>query len=232
MAKSLEKLSSGFRINRAGDDAAGLVISEKLRSQVSGLKVATRNAQDGISVIQTAEGALTETHALLQRVRDLAVQGANSGGNDRTARDAAAAEVTQALSEIDRIANATKFGGQTLLNGTGVPDTTKNFTFQVGSEAGVTNQVSVAVNAMDSASLDLRQQGAETAASQTSAALTTVTTSAANNTLTIDLGGGTSATMTLANNAYANTDPGRQLLADDVNAKIAASSLAGKVTAT
>src|SRR4051794_40622404 len=77
MARSLEKLSSGFRINRAGDDAAGLVVSEKLRSQVNGLKVATRNAQDGISVIQTAEGALTETHALLQRVRDLAVQSAN-----------------------------------------------------------------------------------------------------------------------------------------------------------
>src|SRR4051794_27280604 len=81
MAKSLEKLSSGFRINRAGDDAAGLVVSEKLRSQVNGLKVAQRNAQDGISVIQTAEGALTETHALLQRVRDLSVQAANTGAN-------------------------------------------------------------------------------------------------------------------------------------------------------
>src|SRR3954468_379812 len=133
MAKSLEKLSSGFRINRAGDDAAGLVISEKLRSQVGGLKVATRNAQDGISVIQTAEGALTETHALLQRVRDLAVQSSNLGANDSTARQAASDEVKQALSEIDRIANATKFGGQTLLNGTGAAGSTKNFTFQVGS---------------------------------------------------------------------------------------------------
>src|SRR3982750_3861136 len=113
MAKSLEKLSSGFRINRAGDDAAGLVVSEKLRSQVGGLKVAQRNAQDGISVIQTAEGALTETHALLQRVRDLAVQASNVGANDPTSRQAASAEASQALTEIDRIANATKFGGQT-----------------------------------------------------------------------------------------------------------------------
>src|ERR671922_519556 len=79
MAKSLEKLSSGFRINRAADDAAGLSISESLRSQVGGLKVAVRNAQDGISVVQTAEGALTETHSILQRMRDLAVQATNSG---------------------------------------------------------------------------------------------------------------------------------------------------------
>src|SRR5687767_3957172 len=92
MAKSLEKLSSGFRINRAADDAAGLSISEGLRSQVSGLKVAIRNAQDGISVVQTAEGALTETHAILQRMRDLAVQAGNEGSADTTARDAAELE--------------------------------------------------------------------------------------------------------------------------------------------
>ena len=79
MSKSLEKLSSGFRINRAADDAAGLAISEGLRSQVGGLKVAVRNAQDGVSVVQTAEGALTESHAILQRMRDLAVQAADTG---------------------------------------------------------------------------------------------------------------------------------------------------------
>ena len=82
MSKSLEKLSSGFRINRAADDAAGLAISEGLRSQVGGLKVAVRNAQDGVSVVQTAEGALTETHSILQRMRDLAVQAANEGSNE------------------------------------------------------------------------------------------------------------------------------------------------------
>ena len=80
MSKSLEKLSSGYRINRAADDAAGLSISEGLRSQIGGLKVAVRNAQDGISVVQTAEGALTETHSILQRMRDLSVQGSNDGG--------------------------------------------------------------------------------------------------------------------------------------------------------
>src|SRR5689334_24806399 len=83
MSRSLEKLSSGFRINRAADDAAGLAISEGLRSQVGGLKVGARNAQDGVSLVQTAEGALTEVHSILQRVRDLAVQGANDSNNDK-----------------------------------------------------------------------------------------------------------------------------------------------------
>src|SRR3712207_2267630 len=84
MSKSLEKLSSGFRINRAADDAAGLAISEGLRSQIGGLKVAVRNTQDGVSVVQTAEGALTETHSILQRMRDLAVQASNAGGLNRS----------------------------------------------------------------------------------------------------------------------------------------------------
>src|ERR671938_160530 len=107
MAKSLEKLSSGFRINRAADDAAGLSISERLRSQVGGLKVAVRNAQDGISVIQTAEGALNEVHTMLQRMRDLAVQASNSGSQDTASQSAAATEVAQAVNEIDRISSST-----------------------------------------------------------------------------------------------------------------------------
>src|SRR5690349_3438196 len=118
MSKSLEKLSSGFRINRAADDAAGLAISEGLRSQVGGLKVAVRNAQDGVSVVQTAEGALTETHAILQRMRDLAVQAANGGSQDAAAQGAANTEFTQLKGEVDRIANTTKFGSQNLLDGT------------------------------------------------------------------------------------------------------------------
>jgi flagellin len=118
LAKSLEKLSSGFRINRAADDAAGLVISEGLRSQVNGLRVATRNAQDGISVVQTAEGALQEVHAILQRMRDLAVQAANTGSTDSNATAAAQAEVTALQAELDRIANSTKFGTLNLLDGT------------------------------------------------------------------------------------------------------------------
>jgi flagellin len=117
LSKSLERLSSGFRINRAADDAAGLVISEGLRSQVTGLKMATRNAQDGVSVVQTAEGALTETHSILQRIRELAVQAASTGSSDQPSRDAAQTEVTQLKAELDRIASTTKFGAQTLLNG-------------------------------------------------------------------------------------------------------------------
>src|ERR1051325_9654227 len=117
MSKSLEKLSSGYRINRAADDAAGLSISEGLRSQVGGLKVAVRNAQDGISVVQTAEGALTEVHSILQRMRDLSVQAASGGSNDTDALAASDTEFQQLGKELDRISNTTKFGSQSLLNG-------------------------------------------------------------------------------------------------------------------
>jgi flagellin len=117
MSKSLEKLSSGYRINRAADDAAGLAISEGLRSQIGGLKVAVRNAQDGVSVVQTAEGALNESQAILQRMRDLAVQAANGGSQDATAQAAADTEFQQLNKELDRIANTTNFNGNSLLGG-------------------------------------------------------------------------------------------------------------------
>ena len=117
MQKSLEKLSSGFRINRAGDDAAGLAISEGLRSQVGGLKVAVRNAQDGISVVQTAEGALTETHSILQRMRDLSVQASNGGAQSATSQAAADAEFQELAKELTDIAGKTTFGGTKLLDG-------------------------------------------------------------------------------------------------------------------
>jgi flagellin len=116
-AKSLEKLSSGFRINRAADDAAGLAISEGLRSQIGGLKVAARNAQDGVSVLQTAEGALTETHSILQRMRDLSVQASNDGALDDKARTAMSAEVKALNEELDRIATSTTFNNVKLLDG-------------------------------------------------------------------------------------------------------------------
>jgi flagellin len=118
MQKSLEKLSSGFRINRAADDAAGLSISEGLRAQVGGLKVAVRNAQDGISVVQTAEGALTEVHSILQRMRDLSVQASNDGSQDGVARKAAQTEFDQLNQELDRIGSTTSFGKAHLLDGT------------------------------------------------------------------------------------------------------------------
>ena len=148
LGKSLEKLSSGFRINRAGDDAAGLVISENLRSQVGGLKVATRNAQDGISVVQTAEGALTEVHSMLQRARDLAVQASNTGANGgETGASVAAAqaELDELIGAIDDIANDTKFNGTNLLNGT------STLSFQVGANGGET--ISVTMSDMNAAVL-------------------------------------------------------------------------------
>ncbi|QZA33209.1 flagellin [Hydrogenibacillus sp. N12] len=117
VAKSLEKLSSGLRINRAGDDAAGLAISEKMRGQIRGLDMAVKNAQDGISLIQTAEGALNETHAILQRMRELAVQAANDT-NTAADRLALQKEIDQLKSEIDRIASTTEFNTKKLLDGT------------------------------------------------------------------------------------------------------------------
>ena len=130
LGKSLEKLSSGFRINRAADDAAGLVISQNLRAQTSGLRQATRNAQDGISVVQTAEGALNEVHTILNRMRDLSVQAANTGSNDVAARTAAQSEITALTAEVTRISTSTSFGGTKLLDGT---YTAKQF--QIGANA-------------------------------------------------------------------------------------------------
>src|SRR5687768_7418932 len=124
MSKSLEKLSSGFRINRAADDAAGLAISEGLRSQVGGLKVAVRNAQDGVSVVQTAEGALTEVHSMLQRMNDLAVQYAG-GAQNADSKAALESEFTALQTEIARIGTNTKFNGVSLFSATAM-------TFQVG----------------------------------------------------------------------------------------------------
>lgn len=114
--KSMEKLSSGLRINRAGDDAAGLAISEKMRGQIRGLDQASRNAQDGISLIQTAEGALNETHSILQRMRELSVQSANDTNTDDDRKELQK-EVKQLTEEIDRIANTTEFNTKKLLNG-------------------------------------------------------------------------------------------------------------------
>ncbi len=122
--KSLEKLSSGFRINRAGDDAAGLAISEKMRAQIRGLETASRNAQDGISLIQTAEGALNETHSILQRMRELAVQASNGTYNDSD-REALQKEMNQLSSEINRIGNTTEFNNMKVLRGDGSAPVTK-----------------------------------------------------------------------------------------------------------
>ena len=143
LSKSLEKLSSGFRINRAADDAAGLAISEGLRSQVGGLKVAARNAQDGISVVQTAEGALTETHAILQRLRDLGVQASNDSNNE-DARTNITTEATQLVEELDRIGNSTNFNGTKLLDGS-----TPMLNFQVGADGNENSRIAVNLSDAD-----------------------------------------------------------------------------------
>src|SRR5690554_61079 len=138
LSKSLEKLSSGLRINRAADDAAGLAISEGLRAQIGGLTVAARNAQDGISVIQTAEGSLTEVHSILQRMRDLAVQAGNDS-NSTEAREAIATEANDLKSELGRISESTNFNGIKLL------DNANTLTFQVGADGDASSQIAVSL---------------------------------------------------------------------------------------
>jgi len=136
-AKSTEKLSSGYRINRAGDDAAGLAISEKMRSQIRGLDKASTNAQDGVSLVQVAEGALNETHSILQRMNELATQAANDT-NTTFDRNAISSEIQQLTSEINRIQSTTQFNTMNLLDGT---YTGKNL--QVGSLSGQSIQISI-----------------------------------------------------------------------------------------
>ncbi|GIO35204.1 flagellin [Paenibacillus antibioticophila] len=136
-SKNLEKLSSGLRINRAGDDAAGLAISEKMRGQIRGLDMAQKNAQDGISLIQTAEGALTETHSILQRMRELAVQ-ASSDTNEGVDRQKLQSEVDELSKEIKRISTDTEFNNQKVLNG----DFTDKV-FHIGANSGQSIQLSI-----------------------------------------------------------------------------------------
>ncbi|MDP9750556.1 MULTISPECIES: flagellin Hag [Thermoanaerobacter] len=145
--KALEKLSSGYRINRAGDDAAGLAISEKMRGQIAGLNQAQRNAQDGISLIQTAEGALNETHAILQRMRELVVQAANDTNTD-VDRANIQKEIDQLKKEIDRIASTTEFNTRKLLDGS---LSTTGVTFQIGANAA--QNITLTIGKMDSTTL-------------------------------------------------------------------------------
>jgi flagellin len=142
--KSLEKLSSGLRINRAADDAAGLSIAEGLRAQVGGLNVAARNAQDGISVVQTAEGALGEVHSILQRMRDLAVQGANDT-NNADARTAIKNEADALGAEISRITESTNFNGINVFQAGTATDKPTSLAIQVGAEGDASSTIDVAL---------------------------------------------------------------------------------------
>ena len=166
-SKSMEKLSSGYRINRAADDAAGLSISEKMRGQIRGLEQASTNSQDGISLIQTAEGALNETHSILQRMRQLAVQAANGTETDDD-RDAIQAEVDQLIEEIDRISTTTEFNTKKLLNG----DQATGVTFQVGANQGQT--IKLTIEDMGAATLKVDTITLNVDEATSSAAITTI----------------------------------------------------------
>lgn len=172
--KSLEKLSSGLRINRAGDDAAGLAISEKMRGQIRGLEMAQKNAQDGISLIQTAEGALNETHAILQRMRELAVQAANDT-NDNTDRGELQKEVAQLIEELNRIATDTEFNTKTLLNGDLATD---GLVFHIGANEGQNITLTIAdmqAEALGVSDVDIStQDGADAAITTIQNAIDTV----------------------------------------------------------
>lgn len=155
LSKNLEKLSSGYKINRAGDDAAGLAISEAMRSQINGLNQAVNNANDAIGLIQTAEGAMTETHSMLQRMKTLSTQAAN-GTYTQTARDNIKAEIDALNKEITRIATTTEFNGEKPLS----PDTTtkgKNLTFFIGASADASNAMTVAQMTMTAKALTIDQ---------------------------------------------------------------------------
>ena len=164
--KSMEKLSSGLRINRAGDDAAGLAISEKMRGQIRGLDQASRNSQDGISLIQTAEGALNETQNILQRMRELSVQGANDT-NAKADRDAIKTELDQLHSEIDRIASQTKFNGKNLIG-----KDAKAINIQVGANSKET--VSISLTSMTTTALALATADIKVSTTTEANALTTL----------------------------------------------------------
>jgi flagellin len=147
-AKNMEKLSSGLRINRAGDDAAGLAISEKMRGQIRGLEQAARNAQDGISMIQTAEGALNEVHSILQRMRELSVQASNDT-NTADDRQAIGDELVQLKDEINRISNTTAFNGKKLLNGSLSTSLDATSQIKVGGTVTPTGGSTIAISKVD-----------------------------------------------------------------------------------
>ena len=150
LSKNLEKLSSGYKINRAGDDAAGLAISEKMRAQITGLDKAQDNAKDGISLVQTAEGALTEVHDMLNRMYELAVQSAN-GTYDKTDRQQLQKEVDALRNEINRISNASNFNGIELLNGSKTG--TNVLSLQIGDTGDSVNQLTLSISSINTGSL-------------------------------------------------------------------------------
>ena len=161
VGKSLEKLSSGYRINRAGDDAAGLAISEKMRAQITGLETAQKNANDGISLVQTAEGALTEVHSMLNRMVELSTQAAN-GTYSTANRQEMQKEINRLNDEIDRISQTANFNGTKLFSGFATGGTTQKITLHVGDSHETANQLKVTFQKMNSESLGLHKTDPKT----------------------------------------------------------------------
>ena len=161
VGKSLEKLSSGYRINRAGDDAAGLAISEKMRAQITGLETAQKNANDGISLVQTAEGALTEVHSMLNRMVELATQSAN-GTYSTANRQEMQKEILRLNEEIDRISETANFNGTKLFSGFKAGATSQKITLHVGDSHEKANQLKVTFQKMNSSSLGLHSTNSTT----------------------------------------------------------------------
>ncbi|MEK5483887.1 MULTISPECIES: flagellin N-terminal helical domain-containing protein [unclassified Viridibacillus] len=232
-SKNLEKLSSGYKINRAGDDAAGLAISEKMRGQIRGLDMATKNAQDSISLIQTAEGALNETHAILQRMRELSVQSANDT-NVSGDRAALQQEVAALQEEITRISTDTEFNTQKLLNGTfgtpGTPATSaasaipgQGKVFHIGANSGQNIELSIGnmgASALKVETVDIStQSGADKAITTIESALTNVSKQrsalgAVQNRLehTINNLGATSENLSAAESRIRDTDMAKEMM--------------------
>ncbi len=221
VSKNLEKLSSGYKINRAGDDAAGLAISEKMRAQITGLETAQKNANDGISLVQTAEGALTEVHSMLNRMVELAHQSANGTYQNDIDRENLQKEVTSLTSEIDRIAKGTNFNGLNLLDGT----QSSGLTLQIGDTSDTFNQLTVTIGNMDATSLTLSgvdistQTGAQAAVATIKDAINAVSSTrgdlgALQNRLehTINNLGVTSENMTAAESRIRDVDMAKEMM--------------------
>lgn len=182
LSKNLEKLSSGYRINRAGDDAAGLAISEKMRAQITGLETAQKNANDAISLVQTAEGALTEVHSMLNRMVELAIQSANGTSDDKVDRANIQEEINSLTDEINRISNATNFNGIKLLDGSYGDGVSSTGILQIGDTAETFNQLTMSIASTSAQDLDIdaidlkTQAGASAAVDLIKKAINTVST--------------------------------------------------------
>ncbi|WP_375405182.1 flagellin [uncultured Amnibacterium sp.] len=226
LSKSLEKLSSGLRINQAGDDAAGLTISTQLASQVSGLQQASRNAQDGTSLVQTADGALTQAQSILGRMRDLAVQAGNDS-NSTAARTAITNEAASLTAELSRIGNSVNFNGQNLLDGT-----TPTFKFQVGADGNSQSQIAVDLRGANLVRVGAALSATTTGLTVASADLTKVqdTAGVTFTSTTENAAGDTTATSTAVVSLAAFT--GTPTAADYASALNANADFSSKFTAT